>query len=129
MAKLLDKNAAELAAALVDISGAVRRFLDDAEFKAAFEEATKDGVKRSKTDLADIYSNIIPMLFGEEHLRDTISILACIEGKNVQEMLEMNGTDLVADALQAWKEQIVPFFLRLGVTAGKKPSKSSRSTR
>ena len=122
MPKLLEKNGAEMMASLVNIAAPIRRFMEDDKFSEAFTAATRDGVKLKKTDLLDIYVDLVPLMFGEEHLKDTLTILAEVEGKTAKEMLEMNGTDLLADALAAWKDQIVPFFLRLGLSVGKKPS-------
>ena len=121
MKKLLEKNGAELAGTLVNIANPLRRFMEDTEFVNAWKEATKKGVKTGATDLLQIYVDIVPMLFGDKHLRDTLSILAEIEGTSVQTMLKMNGTELMADSLKAYKEQILPFFTRLGLSVGVKP--------
>lgn len=118
MAKLLDKNGAEMAAALVSIATQLKHFMDDDEFSKAFKKATKQGIDSGASDLLTVYVDLVPLLFGEKHLQDTLSILAVIEGKTVKEMLKMNGTELIADALQAWKEQLVPFFTRLGLSVG-----------
>ena len=123
MPKLLEKNGAEMAAALVNISGIIKRFMNDVEFSRLFKEATKTGVKNRKTDLLEIYVDLVPRLFDKDHLNDTMRLLSEIEGKSVKELLEMNGTELLEDALAAWREQIVPFFLRLGLTVGRKQSK------
>ena len=123
MPKLLEKNGAEMAAALVNISGIIKRFMKDEEFNRLFKEATRTGVKNRQTDLMEIYVDLIPKLFDEVHVNDTMRLLSEIEGKSVKELLEMNGTELLEDALAAWREQIVPFFLRLGLTVGRKQSK------
>lgn len=123
MPKLLEKNGAEMAAALVNISGIIKRFLEDKEFNRLFKEATKKGVQRRQTDLLEIYVDLVPRLFDKDHLNDTMRLLSEIEGKSVKELLEMNGTELLEDAMAAWREQIVPFFLRLGLSVGRKQSK------
>ena len=123
MPKLLEKNGAEMAAALVNISGIIKRFMKDEEFNRLFKEATRTGVKNRQTDLMEIYVDLIPKLFDEVHMNDTMRLLAEIEGKSAQELLAMNGTELLEDALKAWREQIVPFFLRLGLSVGRKQSK------
>lgn len=123
MPKLLEKNGAEMAAALVNISGIIKRFMEDKEFNRLFKEATKKGVQRRQTDLLEIYVDLVPRLFDKDHLNDTMRLLSEIEGKSVKELLEMNGTELLEDAMGAWREQIVPFFLRLGLSVGRKPSK------
>lgn len=123
MKKLLEKNGAEMAAALVNISGIIKRFMEDKEFNRLFKEATKTGVMKRQTDLLEIYVDLIPKLFDKDHLNDTMKLLSEIEGKDVKDLLAMNGTELLEDALKAWREQIVPFFLRLGLSVGRKQSK------
>ena len=120
MAKLMEKNGAEMAAALVSIAAPLKRFMDDPEFDKAFKVATKKGVDTKMTDVLQIYAELVPQLFGEKHLNDTLSILAVIEGKSVSEMLKMNGTEMLADALEAFDKQVKPFFMRLGVSVGAK---------
>lgn len=120
MAKLLEKNGAEICSALVSIASTLKRFMDDEEFSKAWKESTKKGVDQGITDVLSAYVDIIPMLFGEKHLKDTMSILSVIEGKSVKELLEMNGTELLADAVAAFNEQLVPFFQRLGISVGTK---------
>lgn len=115
-AKLLEKNGAEMCSALVSIAGSVRHFLDDEEFTEAFNECTKKGMKNELEGLLIIYADMTPYFFGKKHLNDTLQILAVVEGTTVKEMLKMNGVDLLKDAFDAWKEQIEPFFQRLGVT-------------
>lgn len=118
MAKLLEKNGAEMAAALVSIASTMKRFMEDKEFEDAFRKATKKGVDTQMTDVLEIYADIIPLLLGNKHLKDTMAILSVIEGKSVKDLLAMNGTELLADALTAFNEQLKPFFIRLGVSVG-----------
>ena len=116
MAKLLEKNGAEMCAALVSVAGAVRGFLEDEEFIQAFQTTTKKGIRNNLHGIAIIYADLVPILFGDKHLKDTLSILAVVEGKPIVEMLNMNGVELLKDAMEAWREQIQPFFQRVGVT-------------
>ena len=118
MAKLLEKNGAEMCAALVSIASTLRKFMDDEEFDKAWKKATKDGLLTGTNDVLKIYADIAPLLFGEKHLRDTMTILSVIEGKTVKELLAMNGTELIADAMKAFTEQIKPFFQQLGISVG-----------
>lgn len=120
MAKLLEKNGAEMAAALVSIASSIKRFMEDKEFEIAFKKATKKGLDTQMSDVLEIYADIVPLLFGEKHLKDTMGILSVIEGKSVKELLAMNGTELLADAFAAFNEQLKPFFMRLGVSVGVK---------
>jgi hypothetical protein len=119
--KLLDKTGAEMAAALVNIAAPLRRLMDDEEFDQAFKEATRKGLKTGMTDVLQIYTDLVPLLLGERHLKDTLAILAEIEGTTVSKMLKMNGTELLADALKAFNEQLKPFFMQLGLSVGVKP--------
>ena len=118
MAKLLEKNGAEMCAALVSIAATLKKFMDDDEFDKAWQNATKEGVRLKQTDVLKVYADIVPLLFGEKHLNDTMQILAVIEGKSVKELLEMNGTELLTDALKAFNEQLKPFFTQLGISVG-----------
>ena len=118
MAKLLEKNGAEMCAGLVDIASAIKRFMDDAAFEKAWKEATKKGVQLGMTDILKVYADLAPMVFGEAHIKDTMAILSVIEGKSVKDLLAMNGTELIADAIKAFNEQLKPFFTQLGVSVG-----------
>lgn len=116
MAKLLEKNGAEMASALVSLATPLKNFMEDTEFSDAFKKCTKKGVKTQSSDILQIYVELVPHLFGDKHLKDTLQILAIIEGTTVQKMLKMNGTELMADAMSAWNEQIKPFFMQLGLS-------------
>lgn len=116
MAKLLEKNGAEMCAALVSIATPIKHFLEDQEFEKAFKESTKKGVRNQLSGFLTIYSDLVPILFGEKHMKDTLSILAVVEGTTVKEMLKKNGVELLKDAMAAWQEQIQPFFIQLGLT-------------
>lgn len=118
MAKLLEKNGAEMMAALAGIALPLKRFMEDPEFDKAWKEATKKGVTTGMTDVLKIYVDLAPLVFGDKHMKDTLAILSTIEGTSVKELLKMNGTDLLTDALAAYREQLLPFFTRLGLSAG-----------
>ena len=120
MAKLLEKNGAEMMSALVSIAAPIKAFMEDEEFDKAWKDATKKGVKTGMTDILRIYSELVPLLLGDKHLRDTMAILSAIEGKSVNELLKMNGTELIADTIKAFKEQLQPFFMKLGFSVGEK---------
>ena len=114
--KLLEKNGAEMCAALVSLAVPIKHFTDDEELIETFRECTRKGYKYQLHGIAVIYAEIVPLLFGEKHLNDLMTILSVVEGKPVKELLKMNGVDLMADAMSAWKEQIAPFFQRLGLS-------------
>ena len=111
MAKLLEKNGAEMCADLVKIASTLKRFMDDAEFSEAWKKATKNGADKGMTDVLAVYVDIVPLLMGEKHLKDTMTVISVIEGKSVKELMSMNGTELIAD----------PFFQQLGISVGVKP--------
>ena len=114
--KLLEKNGAEMCAALVSLAVPIKHFTEDEELTEAFRACTEKGMKYKLHGIAVVYAEIVPILFGEKHLNDMMTILSVVEGKPVIELLKMNGVDLMADALDAWKEQIAPFFQRLGLS-------------
>ena len=116
MAKLIDKNGAEMAAALVALSAPVKNFIEDEEFMRAVKECTDKGVRNKLEGFLTIYSDLTPLLLGDKHIRDTLSIVATVEGTTVNKMLKMDGVEMLADCLRAWKEQIQPFFTRLGLS-------------
>ena len=118
MAKLLEKNGAEMCAGLVSIASSLKRFMEDEAFDKAWKKATKKGVQLGVTDVLKVYVDLVPMVFGEEHINDAMAILSVIEGKPVKELLEMNGTELIADAFKAFNEQLKPFFTQLGISVG-----------
>ena len=120
MAKLLEKNGAHMMASLANIALPLKRLMDDEEFVKAWQKATIKGLKTGMSDILQIYADVAPLLFGEKHVKDLLAILAEIEGTSVKAMLEMDGVDLLADALEAFNEQLKPFFIRLGVTVGGK---------
>ena len=114
--KLMEQTAAEMAAHLVELAGPIKRLLDDEEISETWRECTKKGVKNKLESILLIYADMAPLLFGEKHIRDLVYILAAIEGKAVDEMLKMNGAELMKDTMAAWEEQIKPFFSLLGLT-------------
>ena len=116
MAKLLEKNGAEMASALVEMITPIKSFMDDPEFVQAFKNCTLTGLRTKATDILKIYVELAPHLLGDKHLKDTIKIMAIVEGTTVTKMLKMNGTELLGDILKAWKEQIQPFFTQLGLS-------------
>lgn len=121
MAKLLEKDGAEMMAALVSIATPIKRLMDDDEFSAAWKEATKKGLRTGMTDVLKIYVDIVPLLLGDKHLNDTMQILAVIEGTTVKALLKKKGTELLSDVVKAFDEQIKPFFSLLSLSVGVKP--------
>lgn len=115
--KLLEKNGAEMASALVELANPIRNFLEDDEFMLTFRECTKKGVRNKLEAVMAVYADMIPLLLGDRHLSDTIAIMAVVEGTTPQKMLKMNGTEMLADCMRAWEDQIKPFFTQLGISA------------
>lgn len=116
MSKLLDKNGLEMANALVSLAKPIKNFLEDKEFLDAFEKCTRNGVVNKMHSIAQVYVDLIPILLGDKHVKDTLAIVAVVEGTSVKKLLDMNGTEMLADCVQAWREQIGPFFTQLGLT-------------
>lgn len=116
MAKLLDKSGAEMASALVSMATPIRNFIEDAEFMNTFRDCTKKGVKGKMEGVLTIYADLTPILFGDKHLKDTMSIISIVEGESVSKLLKMNGVEMLSDCLKAWNEQIKPFFTQLGLS-------------
>ena len=117
MAKLLEKNGAEMCAALVSMARPIRNFIEDAEFMQTFKECTKKGVGSKMEGVLTVYADMMPLLFGDKHMKDTLAIIATVEGVSVSKMMKMNGTEMLADCLKAWNEQIKPFLTQLGLSA------------
>lgn len=116
MPKLLEQNAAEMAGTLVAISAPVRSFVEDQEFMDALTAAIRKGAKTKLHAAALFFADMTPQLLGDKHLKDTIAILAAIEGESPKNMLKKNGTEVLKDAMKAWDEQLKDFFLQLGIT-------------
>lgn len=112
MAKLLEKNGAELMACLVNIAKPIGNLAEDEELfsKLDFKTIPAHARKNKLAFIMYMYAEIAPLLFGPKHMKDIILILAEIEGKNPKDMVTMDGTELIDDAIKAWKEQIGPFF-------------------
>ena len=116
MAQLLEKNGAEMCSALVNIAAPIKSFVEDQEFIETFRECTKKGMTNKLQGIMTIYADMVPLLFGDNHLKDTLTILAIVEGKSARELMKMSGVEMIKDALAAWKEQLAPFFTQLGVS-------------
>lgn len=117
MSKLLEKNGTEMASALVSMAIPLKNFIEDKEFMDEFYKCTRRGVRSKLEGILTIYSGLVPLLFGDKHLKDTLTIISVVEGTNVQNLLKMNGAEMIEDCMKAWSEQIKPFFSRLGLTA------------
>jgi hypothetical protein len=122
MAKLLEKTGAEIFASLVNIAKPIGNITQDESVFTAISDCIK---KISASPIRDnnlafmmmLYADLAPILFNEAHMKDILLILAEIEGCSIQDMISMNGADLVADAVKAWKEQLGPFLERAGLMA------------
>lgn len=122
MKKLLDKTGAELFASLVNIAAPIGNLVKDEKLFTALSDSVKNWTAGTlqHNNLAfvmNLYSGVVPTLFCADHVKDVMLILAEIEGTNVNEMLQMNGADLINDVIKAWKEQIGPFAERSGLMA------------
>ena len=114
--KLSELNGWELMGRLADLAEPIGNLTNDDLFWDTFTECTKRGVSLKQKDglrfILKAYGKLIPILMGEDHRKDTIRILAAVEGKSVPEAMKMNGKQLFQDFLDAYKENIEPFFTR-----------------
>lgn len=119
MAKLLEKNGAELMASLVNIARPVGNLAEDEELfeKLDLKKIPAHAKKNKLAFVMFLYSDVVPILLGSKHLKDIMQILAEIEGKSIKDMAGMGGAELIEDAINAWREQIGPFFKLSGLTA------------
>lgn len=116
--KLLEMNGAELMAAFVQLAAPIGRLVEDDELFTTLMECSKAAVgaqaaKRNRLGyFLSVYSKMVPKLLGDEHIRDTVEVVAIIEGKTVADLLGMNGAEMAADVMNAWREQLGPFLAR-----------------
>lgn len=124
MAKLIEKTGAELFASLVNIAEPIGNLVKDEKLFQTFVDCTARGTRIPETArknqlafIMNLYSEMIPLVFSDEHIKDIMAILSEIEGKPIKSMLAMNGADLVSDVIAAWGEQLAPFVKRSGLMA------------
>ena len=114
--KLTELNGWELTNALVEIAEPLGNLAGDDKVWEVFKECTKRGVGIKQKDtfrfILTTYAKLIPALLGKEHKLDTVRILSVVEGKKVDELMKMNGTELLRDFERAFKEQLTPFFTK-----------------
>ena len=122
MPKLLEKTGAELFASLANIAAPVGNIAKDEALFSALADCIRSNAasplrNNNLVFLMSLYADLAPLLLTDAHMQDIVAILAEIEGCDAKEMLGMNGADLVADCVKAWKEQLGPFFERAGLSA------------
>ncbi len=120
MPKLLEKTGAELFASLANIAKPIDNIVKDEAIFTALADCIRgistSPLRRNNLVLVmSLYADLAPLLLSEAHIQDVLLILAEVEGGDVKEMLEMNGADLMADFIRAWKDQIGPFCERAGI--------------
>ena len=114
--KLLELNAGELAAALLEIAEPIGNLVNDEPLFEAFKKATANGVSLRVNDrsglqfLMKTYAEVIPMLLSPEHTQDVFRIISVVEGEPISKLMKMNGLQVLKDAYAAFKEQLKPFF-------------------
>ena len=112
--KLNEMNGWELMGGLVELAEPIGNLVNDEPLWECFLECTRQAVRlRQKDGLAFIlrnYAKLIPLLFGDDHKRDVVRILAVVEGMSVEEAMKKNGFELLRDFRAAYREQLAPFF-------------------
>ena len=112
--KLNEMNGWELMGGLVELAEPIGNLVNDELLWECFLECTRQAVRlRQKDGLAFIlknYAKLIPLLFGDDHKRDVVRILAVVEGLSIEEAMKKNGFELLRDFRAAYREQLAPFF-------------------
>ena len=115
MKKLADMTGWEMTATLAEIAEPVGHLVNDDAFWDCFVNCTRKGVGLKQNDafryLLRAYAELMPLLFGA-HRQDTFRILSVIEGKSIEETMQMNAMELLDDAKVAFKEVLAPFFTK-----------------
>jgi len=121
MKKLIEMEAWELMGTLADLAEPVSNLVNDDELWNAFKECTARGVTLKRKDglqfILKAYGSLGPALLGK-HRMDTLKILSIIEGKRLEELMHMNGAEVLKDFMTAYKEHLEPFFIK-SVHSGK----------
>lgn len=120
MKKIKDMNTLELSALLVECAEPMGNLAADNEVFEAFRRCTMRGVGLKQRNglrfILRTYAELFPLLFGEKHRMDTLRIMAAVEGKPLQEVIDMNGAEIIADFKKAWEEQLQDFFIQSAPT-------------
>lgn len=115
MRKLSELNGWDLTVALAELAEPVGNLVNDDTFWDCFVNCTKKGVGVKQNDafrfLLQTYSQMIPLLL-KEHQQDTFRILSIIEGKPIEEVMQMNGMELFEDIKEAFQTNLLPFFTK-----------------
>lgn len=116
MKKLTELNGWELMQTLAELAEPVGNIVNDESVWECFKECTKNGVgiktNNSFRFLLKTYAKLAPLLLGDGHRKDTLSILAAVEGKPLNEIMQMNGAELLKDFSSAYKGVLEPFFTK-----------------
>lgn len=99
MRKISEMDMQEFPAVLCKIAPCAERLFSDKAVCDAFDkmgEYMKEG-QTAKTGFSLFALLLIPVLMNEKHIEDTYSILAAIEGVDVQKMKKLNGVKTTGD--------------------------------
>lgn len=115
MKKFKDMEAWELMTALAEMAEPVNNIVSDDELWETFKECTKRGLRLKQKDglqyILKTYGKLAPKLLGE-HKADTLKILSIVEGKKLEDLMHMNGAELLKDFTAVYKEQLESFFTK-----------------
>ena len=115
MKKLIDMEAWELMSALAELAEPVNNLVSDDELWKTFKECTRKGAMLKRQDglqfILETYGKLGKPLLGK-HKTDTLKILSIVEGKKIEDLMHMNGMEVLRDFSEAYKEQLEPFFTK-----------------
>ena len=121
MKKLEEMEAWELMGTLAELAEPVSNLVNDEQLWEDFRKCTAKGVSLKRQEgllfILKTYGKLGPALLGK-HRMDTLRVLAIVKGKRVEELMHMNGTEVLQDFKKVYKEILEPFFIK-SVPSGK----------
>ena len=115
MKKIVEMEAWELMSALAELAEPVSNLVSDDVLWEQFKKCTARGMRLRRKDglqfILETYGKLGKPLLGE-HKDDTLKILSVVTGKKFDELMHMNGVEVVQEFSKAYKEQLAPFFTK-----------------
>lgn len=115
MAKLAELSGWELMSALCEIAEPVGNLVNDDAVWECVQKCTMRAVTLRQKDglrfMIRAYASLIPALM-KDHKADVARLLAVVEGKSVEETMQMNGKELFDDFRAVYREYLEPFFIK-----------------
>lgn len=123
MKRFVELNALEMMSALAALAGPLGNLAEDDELWECFQECIEKRLTLKKSERLRFglksYAKIAPLLLSKEHIQDTLTVASIIEGKPVKEMGEVLGSDFIFDLMEAWKKELLNFFIKCGILVRK----------